>query len=110
MITLDHNTEKQTCKITSENMATAINVQKKPNDHHFFEIRFETGSVPEELSGRYSSVQAGVKAVENYLRNKRPTAAVRRDAYTEERKQRNATETRTEGGKYIRKGSDNRSG
>lgn len=104
---IDHNTENQTCVLKSDKMNSEILIQKKPNDHHFFEIKFTSGSVPDELSGRYSSIPAGIKAVEQYLNNKRPTAAVRRDKVTEERKKRNGSKNRTEGSQHIREGSDN---
>jgi len=104
---IEYNTENQTCVLKSDRMNSEILVQKKPNDHHFFEIKFKKGSVPSEISGRYSSIPAGIKAVEQYLKNKRPTAAVRRDAVTEERKKRNGSKNRTEGSQHIYQGSDN---
>lgn len=104
---VEHNTENQTCVLKSDKMSSEVMIQKKPNDHHFFEIKFTAGSTPEELSGRYSSIPAGIKAVESYLKGKRPTATVRRDEFVKERKKRNATKNRTEGSQHIRKGSDN---
>lgn len=104
---LDVDTELQVCTIKSEKMATEVIVQKRPRDHHFFEVKFTTGSVPEELSGRYSSLDVGIKAVGDYLRSRRATSAVRRDTFAKERKQRNASKNRTEGSKHIRKGSGN---
>jgi len=104
---LVYSHEEQTCVIKSDKMATEVKVQKRPADHHFFEIKFTTGTTPSELSGRYSTLDTGVKAVEGYLRGRRPTATVRRDTYSKERKKQNGSNNQAEGSKHIRKGSGN---
>ena len=103
---LDINRENQICKIDSPKMNAGVTVQKRVADHHFFEIIFGTGTTPQELQGRYSSLDKGIKAVESYLSTRRPTASVRRDTYSKERKL-NGSKNRTEGSKHIREGSDN---
>mgnify|MGYP003972088615 CR=1 FL=1 len=104
---VDHSPEQQLCTIKSDKMVSDILVRKKPADHHFFEVKFTAGATPSELSGRYSNIDSGVRAVESYLRGRRPTATVRRDEYSKERKKNNGSNNQTEGSKHIRKGSDN---
>ena len=66
----------------------------------FFRVRFEKGSVPSELSGRYSSLNKGKEAVEYYLRNKVKTKTVQRNEYADQReKERNGSKHKSESSK-----------
>lgn len=70
MIDIETDTVNQRCVIKSDKMVSEIYVQKEESGYSFFRVRFEKGSVPSELSGRYSSLDKGKEAVEHYLRNK----------------------------------------
>jgi hypothetical protein len=104
----DRPNQKSVCK--SDKMTTDIIIQKSQDGFIFFEIKFERGSVPAELAGRYSDIPNAKKAVTKYLANKKETKAARRENFNaarEERKKRDGSENITKGRKHIRKGSDN---
>ena len=104
----DRFEQKSVCK--SDKMTTDIIIQKAQDGFIFFEIKFERGSVPSELSGRYSNIRNAKKAVTKYLAKKKETKAARRENFNaerEERKKRNGSENITKGSKHLRKGSDN---
>ncbi len=59
--------------------------KKKKAATVFLELDLKKGSVPSELSGRYSSLNKGKEAVEYYLRNKVKTKTVQRNEYADQR-------------------------
>lgn len=98
MIDIETDTVNQICVIRSDKMLTDIIVEKQLGGHSFFKIKFEKGTVPEELSGRYSSLEKGKLAVENYLRNRPKSKSVQRNEYADKReKERNAAESESKG-------------
>lgn len=100
MIDIETDTVNQYCVIKSDKMLTNIIVEKEFAGTSFFVIRFEKGTVPEELSGKYSSLEKGKQAVESYLRNKPKSKAVQRNEYADKReKERNGSKLQPEGSK-----------
>jgi len=97
MIDIETDTVNQRCVIKSDKMVSEVYVQKEESGYSFFRVRFEKGSVPSELSGRYSSLQKGKEAVEHYLRNKVKTKTVQRNEYADQREmERNASKSKSE--------------
>ena len=97
MIDIETDTVNQRCVIKSDKMVSEIYVQKEESGYSFFRVRFEKGSVPSELSGRYSSLDKGKEAVEHYLRNKLKTKTVQRNEYADQReKERNGSKSKSE--------------
>ena len=97
MIDIETDTVNQRCVIKSDKMVSEIYVQKEESGYSFFRVRFEKGSVPSELSGRYSSLNKGKEAVEYYLRNKVKTKTVQRNEYADQReKERNGSKHKSE--------------
>ena len=97
MIDIETDTVNQRCVIKSDKMVSEIYVQKEESGYSFFRVRFEKGSVPSELSGRYSSLDKGKEAVEHYLRNKVKTKTVQRNEYADQREmERNASKSKSE--------------
>ena len=97
MIDIETDTVNQRCVIKSDKMVSEIYVQKEESRYSFFRVRFEKGSVPSELSGRYSSLNKGKEAVEHYLRNKVKTKTVQRNEYADQReKDRNGSKSKSE--------------
>jgi len=84
MVEFFHDTQNQTCVCKTDKMTTPITISKEIGGYCFFVITFEKGSVPVELSGRYSSIPKAQAAVEKYLRNKRKSATVRRNEFSED--------------------------
>lgn len=104
----DNRNQRSVCK--SDKLVSDIIIQKSEDGFIFFEVKMTKGSVPEELSGRYSSLKTAKKAVVNYLHNKKESKAARRENFAkerEERKKQNASENNTKGRKHIRQGSYN---
>ena len=98
MIDIETDTVNQHCVIKSDKMLTDIIVEKEVGGFIFFKVKFEKGSVPEELSGRYSTLEKGKQAVETYLRNKPKSKAVQRNEYADKReKERNAAKSESKG-------------
>ena len=98
MIDIETDTVNQRCVIKSDKMLTDIIVEKEVGGFIFFKVKFEKGSVPEELSGRYLTLEKGKQAVENYLRNKPKSKAVQRNEYADKReKERNAAKSESKG-------------
>jgi hypothetical protein len=97
MIDIETDTVNQRCVIKSDKMVSEVYVQKEESGYSFFRVRFEKGSVPSELSGRYSSLDKGKEAVEHYLRNKVKTKTVQRNEYADQReKERNGSKSKSE--------------
>ena len=81
MIDIETDTVNQRCVIKSDKMLSEIYVEKENSGYIFFIIKFEKGKVPEELSGRYSSLEKGKQAVESYLRDKVKTKTLLRKRF-----------------------------
>ena len=97
MIDIETDTVNQRCVIRSDKMMSEIYVHKEESGYSFFKVKFEKGSVPSELSGRYSSLDKGKEAVEHYLRNKVKTKTVQRNEYADQReKERNGSKSKSE--------------
>jgi hypothetical protein len=97
MIDIETDTVNQRCVIKSDKMLSEIYVHKEESGYSFFKVKFEKGSVPSELSGRYSSLDKGKEAVEHYLRNKVKTKTVQRNEYADQReKERNGSKSKSE--------------
>lgn len=98
MIDIETDTVNQRCVIKSDKMLTDIIVEKEVGGFIFFKVKFEKGSVPDDLSGRYSTLEKGKQAVETYLRNKPKSRAVQRNEYADKReKERNAAKSESKG-------------
>jgi hypothetical protein len=97
MIDIETDTVNQRCVIKSDKMLSDIYVEKEVGGFIFFKIKFEKGKVPDELSGKYSTLEKGKQAVEHYLRNKVKTKTVQRNEYADQReKERNASKSNSE--------------
>jgi len=97
MIDIETDTVNQHCVIKSDKMMSEIYVEKENSGYIFFIIKFEKGKVPQELSGRYSSLEKGKQAVESYLRDKVKTKSLQRTEYAAKREiERNGSKYRSE--------------
>jgi hypothetical protein len=98
MIDIETDTVNQRCVIKSDKMMSEIYVEKENSGYIFFIIKFEKGKVPQELSGRYSSLEKGKQAVESYLRDKAKTKSLQRTEYAAKREiERNGSKSKSEG-------------
>jgi len=88
MIEFIHDTENQRCVCKTKKLTTDIIIEKETGGYRFFVIKFQVGSVPQELSGRYTSIQKAQAGVEKYLRNKPQSASVRRKEFGEDYEKR----------------------
>lgn len=111
MVEFNEDTVNQRCVCKSDKLVSNIIIEKSQDGFIFFEVKFEKGLTPAELSGRYSSIHSAKKAVENYLRHKKESTAARRESLSkarEERKKRqDGSKNNTKGSEHIRQGSDN---
>ena len=80
------------CK--SDKLVTDILIEKSNDGFVFFEFKVTKGSVPKELSGKYSSMSRAKEAVTAYLNRKSESEAAKRAYFAkslEERKELNAS-------------------
>ncbi len=94
MVEFVEDTVNQTCICKSDKLVTDILIEKSNDGFVFFEFRVTKGSVPKELSGKYSSMSRAKEAVTAYLNRKSDSVAAK-NAYfakrSEERKELNAS-------------------
>lgn len=114
MVEFIHDTENQRCECKTDKLIGSIHIVKERGGFRFFVIQVESGSVPKELSGRYSSIQKAQAGVKKYLANKPQTPHARRkefgDNYEKRKKAKDGAKLKSEGSKQLRQGSDNGSG
>lgn len=103
MIEFDHDTQNQRCVCKTDKLTTNIIIEKEVGGFRFFIIKFESGSVPQELSGRYTSILKAQSGVEKYLRNKPQSVSARRkefgDDYEKRKKARDASKSKSKSSK-----------
>lgn len=88
------DTVNQTCICKSSKLVTDILIKKSDDGFSFFDIKVTKGSVPKELSGKYSSINKAKEAVTVYLNRKNDTVAAKNVYFAkslEERKELNAS-------------------
>lgn len=89
--TAELDLEKQYAKIESAKHKIDF-VVGKTRTQSFFSVRTTKGNPPTELSGKYTTLEKAVEAVEAYIRNSKESFAVRSDRLHEERQQRKHAE------------------
>jgi len=95
-------------KVTDDTKSkSTYTVHKTQDGFAFFEVLIDKGSVPAVLSGRFTTPDKAIKAVEDYLRKRAPSQTVKRDANTRAReKQKNAkAAVSTDSKEHLRKGT-----
>lgn len=98
MIDYQEFPEKQMCICTTDKLKTKVIIQKSVGGNIFFEFKFEKGSLPKELSGRYTSIKKAQLGLEKYLRKQPKSKTVLRDERADMReKERNAAKSKSEG-------------
>lgn len=88
MITVEDFPDKQLCYITSDKMTSKVTIKKSSDGYIFFDIKFDKGAVPSELSGKYTSMATAKKAVLSFLNNRKETESARRENFAKEREER----------------------
>lgn len=83
-----------------DKVLSKLHVTRAPGGYIFFQVQTEKGKLPQELSGKYSSLHNGISAVETYLNNRPKSRGKRSKEYLaglEERiEKKHAAETVTE--------------
>lgn len=102
MVEVELNHEKQLADIWDEDKGLSkFHVKKSPGGYLFFHVEVEKGKVPEALSGKYTSLELGVRAVTHYLNTRPKTRGLRSQEYKEGLEERiakkNAAKSSTEG-------------
>lgn len=95
--------------VNPDKTKTVFKVVKQPGGFIFYEVEVSKGIVPQELSGRYSSLDEGIKAVSRYIELKPKTNAVKRQYFKDarEKREQDASKSESKGDQHLRKGSDN---
>lgn len=110
MVHFEEDTANQRCVCKSDKLVTDIIIEKSIGGFKFFEIKVTKGSVPQALTGKFTSIRTAKNAVEDYLRKKDDTPAARREYFAkarEERNKENATKSKAKGSKHVHQGPDN---
>lgn len=92
--TAELDLEKQYARIESVKHKTDF-VVGKLRSQMFFSVRATKGSTPNELSGKYTSLEKAIEAVNQFVANTKETFAVRSDKLHEERQQRKHAESQS---------------
>lgn len=92
--TAELDLEKQYARIESVKHKTDF-VVGKLRSQMFFSVRATKGTIPNELSGKYTSLEKAVEAVNQFVANTKETFAVRSDKLHEERQQRKHAESQS---------------
>lgn len=95
--TVDVDLEKQFARIASSKHKTEF-VIGKTRSASFFSIRTTVGTLPSILSGKYTTLEKAIEAVEHFVRTSKETFAVRSDRLHEERQQRKDAEPKSKNG------------
>lgn len=95
--TAELDLEKQYARIESVKHKTDFIIGKL-RSQMFFSVKVTKGSVPNELSGKYSSLEKAIEAVQQYVKNTKETFATRSDRLHEERQQRKHAESQSKNG------------
>lgn len=90
--TVDVDLEKQFAKIESTKHKAEF-VIGKGRSQIFFSVRITKGATPLELSGKYTSLERAIEAVEQYIRNSKETFSIKSERLHEERQQRKHAES-----------------
>ena len=86
---INYNDTNPVFKIKDETKSKSTYTVHKSNDGFpFFEVLIDKGSVPATLSGRFTTPDKAIKAVEDYLKTKRVSQNVERDNKAQAREQR----------------------
>lgn len=88
---VDVDLEKQFARISSEKHKTQF-IVGKTRSAIFFSVRATKGVTPSELSGKYTTLEKAIEAVETFVKNSKETFAVRSDRLHEERQKRKNAE------------------
>lgn len=94
---VDVDLEKQFARIESTKHKTDF-VIGKTRSAIFFSVKATKGTTPAELSGKYTTLEKAVEAVEQFVRNAKETFSVRSDRLHEERQQRKYAEPKSKNG------------
>lgn len=99
MVEFEEDTVNQICLCKSKKNVKPIVIRKSLDSSAFFEIVMEGRGLPKQLKGRYSSINAAKKAVEEYIRKKPVQTSVRRKEFRDnyEKRKANASEYIPEG-------------
>ena len=100
MVEFIEDTANQRCVCKSDKLVSDLIIEKSLGGFIFFEIKITNGKIPNELSGKYSSLNEAKKAVAKYLRKKKDTVAARRKKFGEDfekrKRERDASKTKSE--------------
>ena len=92
--TVDVDLEKQYARVESVKHKTDF-VIGKTRSAIFFSVRATLGTTPNELLGKYTTLEKAIEAVESFVKNSKETFAVRSDRLHQERQQRKDAELKS---------------
>lgn len=110
MVEFELDTENQRCVCKSPKNISSIIIEKERGGFVFFVVRMEKGTLPKELSGRYSSMSKAQYAVSKYVKNKPQSVDARRkeygDNYEKRKKAKDAAKSKSESSEQLCQGLD----
>lgn len=94
--TLDAN-GKPYFEVKSSKYKNPFIVRKTNDGFAFFEVAVKGGKLPASLEGRHTTSTSAVQAIKAYINQMPETKTVRRDNYSKEREEKNASKVAAEG-------------
>ena len=76
--------------LSTDKSRTNYSIVKDRSGHIFFQFKIDKGTLPDELKGKYSSIQKGVEAFQSYERRMNQTQASKNEELDKARKSRRA--------------------
>lgn len=101
MVTIEEFSDNQRAVCTTDKRVEPLIIEKDLSGFVFFRFTSTKATVPEELSGRYSSMEKAIRAFKVWEHDASSTVAAKRKQYSELRKEtkesKNATVEDTDG-------------
>jgi len=85
MVEFEENYREQTCACTLDRQSSKLLIEKEPGGHIFFRVKTEKGILPQQLSGRYTSMAKAKEAIELFDLSTKQTSSARRTMLRAER-------------------------
>lgn len=82
------NYDQKYAVIKSDKFTTTFTVYKDISGHRFFEFKTSKGNLPEELKGKYSSIEKAIKGFEAYERKVKTSPRKRRDDWQKRKEEK----------------------
>lgn len=90
MVDVEEYPDERYAILKTDKKSCEYRLVKDMTGHRFFEFRVSKGFVPEELSGKYTSLEKGIEAFKQFEKNLTKSKTVKRDEWQAEKEAKRA--------------------